>query len=98
MDKLQEILNNIDNIIDNIKKNTFLQKTSETENLENIIKLDKQKKLDLEEKIESINKFSNLLDNIITNKPNPNSLDEKLVDYIGYNEYYKNIDINKKFR
>ena len=92
MDKLQEKLNNLDNIINNIEKNDFLQKTLQANDLKTIVEMDKKKKLDLYCKLDSINKFSNLLENIISEKPDPESLNSKLVNYIGYNDYYtKNI-------
>lgn len=86
--KLEDKLNNLDNIIDYIEKNISLQKTHHTNNLRNIIELDKNKKDALENKLDIINKFSNLIENIIKNKPEPNTINKKLVDYIGYDDYY----------
>ena len=88
MDKLQDKLNNIDNINNKIEKNNSLKKTSEGDNLKTIIEMNKKDKLDLNNKLGTIEKFSGLLENIIKNKPNPDKLDKKLVDYIGYNDYY----------
>jgi hypothetical protein len=94
MEKLQEKLNNLDNIIGHIEKNDSLQKKSLGNNLKTIGQMDKQNKLDLDSKLDTINKFSDLLENIISNKPEPESLDSKLVKYIGYDNYYEKLKFN----
>lgn len=88
MDKLQDKLNKIDKIIDTIEKDSFFKKINQGENLKKIIELDKKDKGNLEKKIVVINKFSAKLENIISNKPEPETLDKKLVEYIGYDDYY----------
>ena len=92
MDKLQEKLNNIDDIINQIEKDNNLKKNNQGVNLKRIIELDKRDKDSLEKKMETIKRFSANLENIISNKPEPETLDAKLLDYIGYADYYnKNI-------
>ena len=88
MDKLQDKLDNIDNIINQIEKNNSLKKTSEGNNLKTIIEMDKKDKLGLNNKLNTIEKFSNMLENIIKNKPKPKTLNTNLVDLIGYKNYY----------
>ncbi len=89
MNKLQEKLNNIDNIISQIEKDNNLKKNNEGLNLKRIIELDKKHKEILNKKIETIKKFSTKLENIISNKPEPETLNANLVDYIKYTDYYK---------
>lgn len=88
MDKLQEKLNKIDNIIGLIEKDYNLKKNNQGVNLKRIVELDKRDKDNLEKKMETIKRFSAKLENIISNKPEPETLDAKLVDYIGYADYY----------
>jgi type I restriction-modification system DNA methylase subunit len=88
MDKLQEKLNKIDNIIGQIEKDNNLKKNNQGVNLKRIVELDKRDKDNLEKKMETIKRFSAKLENIISNKPEPETLDAKLVDYIGYADYY----------
>lgn len=88
MDKLQEKLNNIDDIISQIEKNNNLKKNNQGVNLKRIIELDKKDKNSLEKKMETIKRFSAKLENIISNKPEPETLDAKFVNYIGYVDYY----------
>jgi hypothetical protein len=40
------------------------------------------------DKIDSIEKFNIILDKIIANKPSPDTLNPKLVKYIGYDNFY----------
>lgn len=82
MDKLNGSLNKIDKIIETIEKNNSLKKTNQGENLKRIIELNKKNKDNLEDKLATIKRFSAKLENIISNKPEPTSLDKKLVEYI----------------
>ena len=93
MDKLNGSLNKIDKIIDTIEKNDYLKKTNQGENLKRIIELNKKNKNNLSSKLATIKRFSEKLQNIISNKPEPESIDKKLVEYIGYDDYYSK---NKK--
>lgn len=88
MNKLDDKLNNIDNIIKQIKKNDYLQIQDKGVNLKNIIEMNKKDKANLDVKLNTIEKFSTLLENIIINNPNPDSLDTRLVDYLSYDDYY----------
>lgn len=87
MNKLQDSLNNIDSIINQIEKNNYL-KIDQGDNLRKIIELNKKDKMELMNKLETVEQFSKLLENIILTKPEPETLDKNLVDYIGYNNYY----------
>ena len=88
MDKLQDSLNKIDIIISRIEKNNYLKKKDQGENLKTIIELNKKDKIELINKLYTVEKFSRILENIILTKPEPETLDKNLVDYIGYNNYY----------
>ena len=88
MDKLQDSLNKIDIIINQIEKNNYLEKTDQGDNLKTIIELNKKDKIELINKLDSVEKFSRILENIILTKPEPETLDKNLVDYIGYNNFY----------
>jgi hypothetical protein len=86
MDKLQDKLNKIDNIINQIEKNNSLKKSAHGDNLKTIIEMNKRDKLSLNKKLDVVEKFSSLLENIIKNKPRPETLDKELVNYIGYDD------------
>ena len=88
MDKLQDSLNKIDIIINQIEKNNYLKKTDQGDNLSKIIELNKKDKMELKNKLDTVEKFSKMLENIILTKPEPETIDKNLVDYIGYNNYY----------
>lgn len=88
MEILNKKINNIDNIIEQIKKNSFLKKTNQEKNINTIIEMNNNEKINLINKLDIIDKFSNLLENIINNNPNPTLLDKKLVNYINYEQYF----------
>lgn len=95
MDKLQGCLNKIDNIINLIENNNSLKKINHGDNLKSLIELNKKEKNNLEKKLNTIEIFSKKIENIITIKPKPETLDINLIDYIGYNDYYLNNKTNK---
>ena len=88
MDNFKNKLDKIDNIIGQIKKNDLLKKIDQGDNLSYIIKMNNTDKITLENKLEKIEKFSNKLEEIIKNKPDPKTLDNEIVDFIKYNDFY----------
>lgn len=84
LDLLQKQLNNLDLIEQTIKNNNKLQKQDDSQSLNSLIKLDIIQKEKLESKIKIIKKFTDKMDSIIENKPEPNTLKPELVEYLGY--------------
>jgi len=90
MDKLKKQLDNLDIIVNKIKSNSMLEKNNQGNNLENILKLNNNDKIDLDNKLNTIGKFNQILDNLITNKPEPNTLKPTLIKYTHYDNYFTN--------
>ena len=88
MNKLKEQLDNLDRIEMKIKYNDGLKKNKDGEIFKEIGKLNQVKKNDLDEKIKVIEKFIIKLDALREIKPIPSSLDNKLVEYIDYENFY----------
>ena len=90
MDKLEKQFENLNNIVKKIESNNILKKTKQSNNLENIFQLNEDNKINLNNKLNTIEKFTDLLDNLIINKPTPNTLNINLIKYTNYNNYYNN--------
>ena len=88
MDKITEQVNKIEKIIKYIDEDKTLKSNSTNINKILEIKKNKDEKKKLDKKINKISLFTNKLALIVDNLQNPNTLDQKLVEYTGYLTYY----------